>query len=366
VPEAAAALPPEPPPAAADLPQPRRRERDPGEEAGDTAISLLELMAAGTGLQPQERALAGDTLLLLPRLPSQQLARMAERLATMDNPPPLVVSRLIRDPRPEVMSPLLERSAQLSDPDMIDAAAHGDVERLRLLARRRVLSPVLSAHIATCGDPGVVLALLRNPGAQLPHHAFEGLCALAAEHPVLLAPLATRPDLPAAAAFELCWSLPPELRRLSLSRFLTDSTTLGRILRISLAEDGGPPGGALRSETPVAPEALDAALEAAGAARIEEASLRFGELAGLSEGTVRRILTDPYGEPSAVLFKAIGASRTRFIEAMETFRAGGLLGGSSPDEIQALFDGLSFIKARVLVTYWDWFTRKTGPYAPRS
>ena len=104
--QALAALPaPVPPPApelALDIPLPRR-ERAPGDEAGDTAIILLELMAAATGLQPQERALAADTLLLLlPRMPSQQLVKLAERVAIMDNPPPLLVAKLIRDPRPEV------------------------------------------------------------------------------------------------------------------------------------------------------------------------------------------------------------------------------------------------------------------------
>lgn len=350
-----------------DVP-PARRPRDPGEEAGETAFRLLELMATATGLLPQERALAADTLLLLlPRMPERQVQRLAERVAIMDNPLPLLLAKLIRDPRPGIAAPVLERSAQLCDRDMIAAAALQDAERLRMIARRRVLSPVLSGHLVASGDPEVILALLRNAGAQLPQQAFARLSALAAEHPVLLAPLATRADLPAAAAFQLYWSLPPELRRLMLTRFLTDSGTLGRILRIALAEDGSLPGGALRQERPVPGAALDAALDAAAALRVEEAALLFGEIAGIAEGTARRILADRQGEPMVVLFKALGISRGRFIEAMEGLRAGGgLLDNREPGELQAVFDGLSFTKARVLITYWDWFTRKTGPYAPES
>jgi hypothetical protein len=33
------------------------------------------------------------------------------------------------------------------------------------------------------------------------------------------------------------------------------------------------------------------------------------------------------------------------------------------DEVQATFDQLSFTKARVLLTYWDWATTHSGPYA---
>ena len=52
---------PAPEPAAepvADMPPPPRREREPGEEAGDTAIILLELMAATAG----DRILGGRRL----------------------------------------------------------------------------------------------------------------------------------------------------------------------------------------------------------------------------------------------------------------------------------------------------------------
>ncbi|MCA3575074.1 MAG: DUF2336 domain-containing protein, partial [Aestuariivirga sp.] len=171
---------------------PSRPPREPGDEAGDTALSLIELMATISGLLPQERALAADTLLLLlPRLPGRQLTRLAERVAIMDSPPPLLVAKLIRDPRPEVMGPVLERNAQLCDRDMIEATGGEDAERLRIIARRRVLSPVLSGHIVSVGDPEVILILLRNAGAQLPHWAFDRLARLAVDHPQLLAPLAT-------------------------------------------------------------------------------------------------------------------------------------------------------------------------------
>lgn len=347
---------------AAETPPPRRT-REPGDEAGDTAIMLLEMMAAGTGLQPQERALAADTLLLLlPRMMSQQLVKLAERVAIMDNPPPLLVAKLIRDPRPEVSAPVLERNNNISDLDMIDHAAGGDTERLRMIVRRRTLSPVLSAHVVSSGDPAALLLLLRNDGAQIPHQSFSRLAELALEQQALQAPLVTRAELPASVAFELFWGLPPELRRLVLSRFLTDSIVLGKILRIALAEDRGVAAALPREEGPVAADAFEAALEATAAGRLDEAALRFGELAGLAEATVRRILSDPQGEPVAVLFKALGLSRGRFVEALERIRRESQDAG----ELQPVFDALSFNKARMLLSYWDWFTRKTGPYAPRS
>jgi hypothetical protein len=33
-------------------------------------------------------------------------------------------------------------------------------------------------------------------------------------------------------------------------------------------------------------------------------------------------------------------------------------------ELQTMFETMSFNKARILLTYWDWAQGKTGPYAP--
>ena len=337
-----------------------------GEDAGETAVALLEMMSSPTGLLPQERALASDTLLLLlPRIPFRQLARLSEWVAIMEAPSPLLAGRLMRDPRVEVMVPLLERGNHIADLDLIAAARCGDTARLMALARRRQLSPQLCGHLVDCGDAAVLAVLLRNPGAELPHPAFARLLSLAVEHPELMAPLVTRTDLPAAFAFELFWDLPSDLRRLVISRFLTDSGTLGRILRITLAEDGRQEGATPRPVAPAAPVDVEEAL-AIAVARPEEAARRFSLMAGIAEGTARRALSDRGGEPLAVLLKGVGLTRSRYAPTLARFFAEG--GGEAlihgAEDLHSVFDSLSFTKARMLLTYWDWSTRRTGPYAP--
>ena len=45
-------------------------------------------------------------------------------------------------------------------------------------------------------------------------------------------------------------------------------------------------------------------------------------------------------------------------------KATGLVKENRPqEELKAVFDALSFTKARVLLIYWDWFMRRAGPYA---
>lgn len=348
LPEPAVDVPPEPP-AAVSVPPP---------EPGAAVEALLDIIWGAVGMPPQERSMAGDALLLLlPRLSRRELASLAERVAALDQPPPLLVSRLVNDPRPEIGGVVLERIGLMDTADLL-AACEGDAEKLRLVARRRHVPPAVSDRLVEAGDLLSLLALLRNPGAEISFHAYLRLSQMAGEHPGLQAPLALRTDLPLAVALDLLWRLPPELRRIILARFLTDSVTLGRILSLAQASTG----------RAAAPADVERALAPLLAGEAEEAAHRLAAVAGIDPRTVARIFSDAQGEALVVLLKALGLGRARFDTVLHQMRtATGLLREDRPaEELKAVFDGLSFTKARVLLTYWDWFTRQAGPYAPAA
>jgi uncharacterized protein (DUF2336 family) len=359
-------MPPPPPPVPMDEPPPLPAASvalpPAPPDPGAAASALLDIVWGAVDLPPQERSMAGDTLLLLlPKLSIRDLGMLAERIAAMDQPPPLLLSRLVSDSRPEVGGVLLERSAHLDQSDMLAACRDGDHERLRLLARRRHVPAVLSDRLVDSGDLLCQLVLLRNPGSDISFRSFLRLSQMAGEHPGLQVPLALRADLPLAVALDLLWRLPPELRRVVIARFLSDSVTLGRILAIGLAAGGTPlppDGAAPLSE-------VEGALEALLAGRRPNSVARFASLAGITQDTVERIFADSDGEALVVLLKALGLGRSRIDDALDRIRAGtGLIReGRMQEELKAMFDALSFTKARVLLTYWDWFTRRVGPYS---
>jgi uncharacterized protein (DUF2336 family) len=249
----------------------------------------------------------------------------------------------------------------------MNAAPDGDAPKLRMIARRRILSTVLSDYLINSGEPGVLLTLIRNPGAAIAHDAFYRLAEHATHHRALLAPLATRADLPPPVAFELFWHVPQELRRFILSRFLTDSEMLNRILRITLSSPGDA-GEATEARFPPR-EAIDFAVKLAGELKLDDAASSFAAMANIAPETALRILSDREGEPMTVLLKVLGCTRARFEEAMTRLRhsdSGLIRAERNLEELQAIFDGLSFNKARILLTYWDWFVRKAGPYSPHN
>jgi uncharacterized protein (DUF2336 family) len=326
-------------------------------EATELARSLLDMMAASSsGGQPQERALAADTLLrMLPRLPTRAKITLAERLCIMEAPPPFLISKLIGDADTEVAGPLLEDCSHIPDEDLFQVIESGDPIKRRMMARRRKISRPIAESLAKTGDESVALTLARNQGAEIPQEGFDAIAKMVPDNPDLLAPLCTRQDLPVHFAFELFWLAPAQLRRYLLSRFLTDSELLTKILKITMDANG-------EEHSPDADdEAIIAALNLPSEERIEF----FAVATKINTATVEKIMADDQGEPLMALIKVAGLPRSQLQEIMPS-----LIKGEAPlidpernlDEVQAVFDQLSFNKARILLTYWDWATLRMGPY----
>ena len=346
-------------------------ELEPDEKSGETARALLDMMStSGGGAQPQERALVADTLLqLVPRMPERDLIALSERVGLMEDPPGLLVKKLINNRSAKVAQPLLEGGQLISDQDLLKLISRCDVDRLTMVAKRREISPGVCDALITRGEASVYLTLVRNPGANLSHDAFITLCDVAKHQQSLQAPLATRGDTPPPIAFELFWSLPVELRRYVLSRFLTDSATLDKILKIAQSVNGDEGVEASGNQHFPPRRKVDELVEQIIEGRIDDAVKSMAALAEIHPDNARRIVSDPDGEPLTVALKMLGISRAKFsksIKLLSTTPAAPLSSERDLQELQAMFDGLSFNKARTLMKYWDWATEKSGPYARRA
>jgi uncharacterized protein (DUF2336 family) len=332
-------------------------------EKAELARSLLDMMAAGDG-QPQERALAADTLLrMLPQLPARTRTILAERLSIMEAPPPFLVSRLIAEPDLAIAGPLLEDCSHISDEDLFTLIQAGDPAKCRLLARRRKISRPVAEALARSEDLSVLLTLVRNQGAEIPSEGYTALAAKVGDNPDLLAPLCTRGDLPVHFAFELFWLAPAQLRRYLLSRFLTDSEMLTKILKITMGTEAD----ANEPSQDVDLAAVGLAMEQVMGLARDEGIRTLASAAKVNVATVERILKDKQGEPLMALLKAVGVPRSEIEKALPQMAQGAsaLIDPERKlEEVQSVFDQLSFNKARILLTYWDWASMHNGPYAP--
>jgi hypothetical protein len=96
-----------------------------------------------------------------------------------------------------------------------------------------------------------------------------------------------------------------------------------------------------------------------------EAADTLARCCRISPETATLIVNDKGGEPIAVVFKSLAQSRLTMAEALKRWALAGRFGITSNEriiELHAMFDGLSYNKARMLLAYWDWASRDAGPY----
>jgi uncharacterized protein (DUF2336 family) len=250
----------------------------------------------------------------------------------------------------------------LAEEDLFAIIQSGNREKKRLIARRRRISGPIAEALANSPDHSVLLTLVRNQGAEIPPEGFAAIMLQAQANPELLAPLCTRQDLPVHLAFELFWFAPAQLRRYLLTRFLTESETLTKILKIA----HGASGEAAHSEPRLATESVINMMNDLRGEDAEAVEDQIATTAQIHRITVQRILADKRGEPLMALIKVLGLPRSALEILLPELATGNnpLIDPSrNLDEVQSVFDQFSFNKARILLTYWDWSTLRSGPYA---
>ena len=126
---------------------------------------------------------AALTLLLDDPSPKVRLA-LSEALSLSRHAPPQIVKALAED-QPDVAAMVLARSPLLSDADLIDRVASGDMDVQCLVAMRPRLSMAVAAAIAEIAAAKPCLELLANDGAGIAALSFRRLAERHGDDPGL-------------------------------------------------------------------------------------------------------------------------------------------------------------------------------------
>jgi hypothetical protein len=322
---------------------------------------LVAIMTLTSGqAQPQERLFAGDALVsILPYLQSSELANLTRTVARLDLVSEQLRSFLACHPDPDISSRMLKDAQVLPDVDLLRLIPKANEQQLRLIARRRLLSMAVCDALIATGNTVVILDLLRNSDSQLSQAAFNALSGIAGTREELLSALCNRVDLPQAVGLKLFWQANRNLRRYLLSRFLTESSSLSRVIEVGIGAGAIPPLGGQAKPADI--EQLISQVETGN----PEATQTLARCCRIAPETAAMIVGDEGGEPLAVVFKAMAQSRLVTAEALKRWVLSpscAINDSSRIIELHALFDSLSFNKARMLLSYWDWASREAGPY----
>jgi uncharacterized protein (DUF2336 family) len=237
-------------------------------------------------------------------------AILAEEIKYMDCIPRHIVLRLAQDLETVVAAPILEYSPLLSDADLIEIIACGQVQEVLIaIASRKPVNEPVSARLVQSLNVPAVAALLVNPDAKIRKATMDQIIDRIEEVSAWQLPLALRADLSARAVRRIGALVGASiLERLAARNDLSDTTRiyLNRELRARLAEATVEQG---------APSAADAVADAQKEGRLDgefvEKAAQSGQrevvvlalagLANVNEQTVKKVLTAGGAKPLVAL-----------------------------------------------------------------
>jgi len=159
---------------------------------------VADLFAAGArGYSGQQIALFDDVLQkLCADIEIKTRARLARRLAAIDNAPARLIRLLAFDDAIAVAQPVLTHSRQLSDADLVENATTKSQDHLLAIARRLKLSERVTDVLLEHGNRRVIHRVAANRGARFSLAGYEKLTHCARRDRKLTLALARRRDLP--------------------------------------------------------------------------------------------------------------------------------------------------------------------------
>jgi uncharacterized protein (DUF2336 family) len=268
----------------------------------ELAVKIARLMP---GLSERESshifALTIETLECLARDAAVRVrAILAEEIKELRCVPRDVALALARDLNAIVAAPILQYSPLLSDADLIEVIACGQVQEvLTAIAGRKPLNEDVSEKLVQSLNVPAVAALLVNPDSRIRKETMDRIIDQAEEINAWHLPLALRADLSARAIRRIGSLVGASiLERLAARNDLSDTTRLylNRELRARLAEStGAAPGGAPPAEIIAAARRegrLDGLFveQAAQAGQRDTVILALAVLANVTEQTVKKML----------------------------------------------------------------------------
>jgi len=282
------------------------------EVRAELAVKIARLMP---GLSQRESshifALTIETLECLARDAAVRVrAILAEEIKRLDCIPKNVALALAHDLNSLVAAPILQYSPLLSDADLMEVIACGQVQEvLTAIARRKPVSEIVSDRLVQSLDVSAVAALLVNQDAKIRKDTMDRILDQAEEISAWHVPLALRADLSARAIRRIGSLVGTSLlERLAARNDLSEPTRvyLNRELRARLAE-------APDACDTIAPAAMVAAAkqegrldgtfveQAAQAGQRDVVLLALAQLANVTDQTVKKILSSGNAKPLVAL-----------------------------------------------------------------
>lgn len=159
---------------------------------------ITDLFVAGSRRYSREQVALFDDVLqeLAAEVEVRTRARLANRLARMENAPPRLIRKLAFDDSIEVAEPVLIHSPQLGDADLVQNASTKSQRHLQAIAQRITLSEAVTDVLVDRGDRRVVRTVAGNRSARFSLAGYHKLTERTRYDRKLTLTIGQRSDIP--------------------------------------------------------------------------------------------------------------------------------------------------------------------------
>ena len=200
----------------------------------DALTRVTDLFLAGSGRHSDEQlALFDDILLvLIETIEINARAQLSRRLCGRPDAPQKVVRTLAFDDSIAVAAPMLMRSQQLTDSDLVENASTKSQGHLQAITQRQSLSEPVTDVLIERGNSRVIHLVARNAGARFSDSGFGKLVSKAAHDDGLARYIGSRRDIPRHHFVKLLESASAEVR----TRLLEANPQLADVIDATVAD----------------------------------------------------------------------------------------------------------------------------------
>ncbi len=298
---------------------------------------------------------------LIDKIETRTLIELGERLSAVRNAPATVVRRLASNDEVAVAAPVLSRSEQLSDTDLVELAETKSQAHLLAISSRRQLAEAVTDVLVRRGVDEVVHRVTANTGAKFSESGFGMLVDRAESDGALAEKVVQRPDVPPHLLCKMVVDATEAVRRRLL-------TAVHPALRADIQKVIDEVSGRVAEEVSERPDYANATRQVllqhpdgrvteehvhgfAVAKKIDETVAALSLASSIPADVVDQLINDTRAEPVLIMSKALGYGWPT-ARAILQLRGSARLSPDAMTEACEEFNRVSPATAQRVLQYW--------------
>jgi uncharacterized protein (DUF2336 family) len=300
---------------------------------------------------------------LIREIERKAVLELSERMSAVEKAPDRLIRRLAHDDSIEISGPVLARSGQIDEEDLIAIARTKSQEHLHAIAGRAELCEQVTGVLVERGDMTVARKVAANNGARFSDVSLRSLIDRAGDDGDLAHAVARRRELPPAMFRSLLTRATDQVRkRLIETAQPGTAKVINKILsEVSQSvERTTTPKRDYRAAKQVVMElqkqgglAAPGLLQIAKAKKLEETVVALSLLTGVTIDVIDRLLDDPADDPILILCKAIDLDWPVALAVLAAKLGPTPLRDSRAEEAAKKYRKLSTYSAQRVLRFWQ-------------